>query len=434
MAEAAAPLEERSFSRAYQWYALGVLFVVYVFNFIDRSVLSILLQPIKDELHVSDTALGFLTGFAFAVFYTGFGLPIARLADKGVRRNILVVCLAIWSGMTALCGFAQNFVQLLLARIGVAVGEAGGSPPSHSMISDMFPQHRRATALGIYALGIPVGSMIGYLAGGWINDALNWRNAFMLVGAPGLLLALVVRFTLKEPPRGMSDGARPAPGEAPSIRDVFRVLWQRRSFRWLALTVGFQGFIGYGTGEWTAPMFARSHGLSSTEIGVALFWLGVPGTIGTFLGGWLSDLLGRRDVRWYLLLPAWVTVASVPFSIYAYLTPNPWVAFWVLAIPNLFGGFYLAPSFALTQGLVGLRMRAVAASIVLFALNIIGMGTGPQFVGIMSDVLNAFTGLGIDSLRWALVISVGFSFAAVFCAVCAARTVKDDLAHSRQTN
>src|SRR5262245_49446593 len=208
MAEVAAPLREKAFSPAYQWYALGVLFVVYVFNFIDRSVLSILLQPIKDELHVSDTALGFLTGFAFAAFYTGFGLPIARLADKGVRRNILVTCLAIWSAMTALCGFAQNFLHLLLARIGVAVGEAGGSPPSHSMISDMFPQHRRATALGIYALGIPVGSMIGYLAGGWINDALSWRQAFMLVGAPGLLLALVVRFTLREPPRGMSEAAR----------------------------------------------------------------------------------------------------------------------------------------------------------------------------------------------------------------------------------
>jgi len=432
MAEVAAPLQDRSFSRAYQWYALGVLFVVYVFNFIDRSVLSILLQPIKEDLHVSDTALGFLTGFAFAVFYTGFGLPIARLADRGVRRNILVVCVSIWSAMTAICGLAQNFVQLLLARMGVAVGEAGGSPPSHSMISDMFPQHRRATALGIYALGIPAGSMIGYVAGGWINDALNWRSAFMLVGVPGLLLALLVRMTLKEPPRGMSETVRVVAGVTPPISEVFRFLWQRRSFRWLALGAGFQAFTGYGSGEWIPPMFVRSHGLSSTDIGIALFWLGVPAIAGTFLGGWISDLLSRRDVRWYVLMPAWVTLATVPFSAFAYLTSDPWLAFWVLAIPNLLGGVWLAPTFSLTQGLVGLRMRAVAASIVLFVLNIIGMGFGPQYVGIMSDVLYRFTGLGVDSLRWSLVSSLLFCFVATFCYVRAAHSLKSDLARSHE--
>src|SRR5262245_28284229 len=183
------------FSLAYRWYALGLLFVVYVFNFIDRSILSILVQPIKEDLEISDTALGFLGGLAFALFYTALGVPIARLADRGVRRNILTVCLALWSAMTALGGLAQSFTHLLLARIGVAVGEAGGSPPSHSMISDMFPQAQRATALGIYALGIPVGTMFGYLLGGWINDALSWREAFFLVGAPGLILALFVRLT-----------------------------------------------------------------------------------------------------------------------------------------------------------------------------------------------------------------------------------------------
>ncbi len=187
------------------WYALGLLFIVYVFNFIDRSILAILNQPIKDDLGVSDTEMGLLGGIAFAIFYTLLGIPIARLADRGVRRNVLAVCLALWSAMTAVCGFAVSFVQLLLARIGVAVGEAGGSPPAHSMIADLFPPRTRATALSIYALGIPVGVMIGNLAGGWINQAFDWRTAFMMVGLPGVALALLVRLTLREPVRGASE-------------------------------------------------------------------------------------------------------------------------------------------------------------------------------------------------------------------------------------
>ena len=261
MAEAAVVDREKSFSTAYQWYALGVLFVVYVFNFIDRSVLALLAQSIKDDLQISDTAIGLLGGLAFAVFYTAFGIPIARLADKGNRRNILVVCLSIWSAMTALCGLAQSFTYLLLARIGVAIGEAGGSPPSHSMISDMFPQHRRATALGIYALGIPVGSMIGALAGGWINDAFDWRTAFVVVGLPGLLIAVLVRLTLKEPPRGVSEPhARRGRCGAAGRRRV-PLLWQRRSFRWLSISAGFQALVSYGAGAWIPSMFERTHGL-----------------------------------------------------------------------------------------------------------------------------------------------------------------------------
>jgi predicted MFS family arabinose efflux permease len=419
-------------STAYQWYALGVLFVVYVFNFIDRSVLALLAQSIKVDLQISDTALGLLSGLAFAVFYTALGIPIARLADKGNRRNILVVCLSIWSAMTALCGLAQSFTTLLLARIGVAVGEAGGSPPSHSMISDMFPQHRRATALGIYALGIPVGSMIGALAGGWINDAFDWRTAFVIVGLPGLLMAAIVRLTLQEPPRGLSEPVRVEADAAPPIGAVFRLLWQRPSFRWLSISAGFQAFVGYGAGAWIPPMFERTHGLSSTEIGTALFWLGFASVIGTFAGGWFGDRLGRRDVRWYLWLPAWTTFASLPFQAFCYLTGDPWLAFWVMALPNMLGAYWLAPVFSLTQGLVGLRMRAVAASIMLFVLNIIGMGLGPGFIGIVSDLLDATTSLGVDSLRWSLVISLSFALVAVYCCVRGARTLKEDLARSQE--
>ncbi|HTK98327.1 MAG TPA: MFS transporter [Pseudomonadales bacterium] len=432
MAEATLAGREKSFSTAYQWYALGVLFVVYVFNFIDRSVLALLAQSIKDDLQISDTALGLLGGLAFAVFYTGLGIPIARLADKGNRRNILVVCLSIWSAATALCGLAHSYAYLLLARIGVAVGEAGGSPPSHSMISDMFPQHRRATALGIYALGIPVGSMIGALAGGWINDAFDWRTAFMIVGLPGLLLAVVVRLTLQEPPRGVSEPVRVEAGAAPPIGAVFRLLWQRPSFRWLSMSAGFQAFVSYGAGAWIPPMFERTHGLSSSQIGTALFWLGFASVIGTFAGGWYGDRLGRRDVRWYMWLPALTTLAWLPFQAFCYLTSDPWLAFWVMAIPNVLGSYWLAPVFSLTQGLVGLRMRAVAASIMLFVLNIIGMGLGPGFVGILSDLLDAYTSLGLESLRWSLVISLSFALVAVYCCMRGARSLQEDLARSQE--
>jgi len=213
-------------SPAYRWYALGLLVVVYVFNFIDRSILGILVQPIKEDLGVSDTAMGFLGGIAFATFYTFLGIPIARMADRGSRRNILAVCLALWSAATALCGLVQNFYQLLAARIGVAVGEAGGSPPSHSMISDMFPPSSRATALGIYALGIPIGTMLGNLGGGWVADSLDWRTAFLLVGLPGVVLAVIVRLTLKEPPRGASEGIVLDTGKPPpAVTDVFAHLW-----------------------------------------------------------------------------------------------------------------------------------------------------------------------------------------------------------------
>ena len=422
----------RLFAGGYQLYALGLLFVVYVFNFIDRSILAILIEPIKQDLKVSDSALGFLGGLAFALFYTALGVPIARLADKHARRTILVVCISIWSGMTALCGFAQSYAQLLFARIGVAVGEAGGSPPSHSMISDLFPLQSRATALGVYALGIPVGSMIGTLAGGWINDAFDWRTAFKIVGVPGLLLAVLVRLTLREPTRGASDGFVTAAEHAPPVADVIRGLWSRVSFRWLALGAGLHALPGYGTGVWNAPFFQRSHGLTTTQIGVAFFWLGIPAAISTFLGGSLADLLGRRDVRWYVWLAALAVTLSIPPSIFCYLWPDHVVVLWFWIVPALLGSFWLAPAFSLTQGLVGLRMRAVAASLMLFTLNIIGLGLGPWSVGVVSDLLNAYTTLGSESLRWSLVISTCVSFAACFCYVKAGTTLKSDLARSQE--
>ena len=428
------PRAEGVFSSAYRSYALGLLVVVYIFNFIDRSILGILVEPIKRDLGVNDTMMGFLGGIAFATFYTFLGIPIARLSDKGSRRNVLTVCLALWSGATALCGLAANFFHLLLARIGVAVGEAGASPASHSMISDMFPPERRATALGIYALGIPIGTMLGNLSGGWINEALDWRSAFFLVGLPGVLLAVVVRFTLREPPRGAAEAIEVKTEEPPPVKEVFQYLWARRSFRLISLGAGLHAFVGYGVGYWIPAMFSRSHGYSTSDMGVALFYLGFASIAGTFLGGYLGDKMAGRDVRWYVWLPGLATIISVPFSCYVYLSDDPFAALWVLAIPYFFGAYYLAPTFSLAQGMVGLRMRALASSIILFIANIIGLGLGPQFTGIASDLLFVSTDLGDDSLRWALVLSLIFNVVSALLYLGAGRTLKADLEASKNFN
>ena len=428
------PKAEGAFSSAYRSYALGLLVVVYIFNFIDRSILGILVEPIKRDLGVNDTMMGFLGGIAFATFYTFLGIPIARLSDKGSRRNVLTVCLALWSGATALCGLAANFFHLLLARIGVAVGEAGASPASHSMISDMFPPERRATALGIYALGIPIGTMLGNLSGGWINEALDWRSAFFLVGLPGVLLAVVVRFTLREPPRGAAEAIEVKTEEPPPVKEVFQYLWARRSFRLISLGAGLHAFVGYGVGYWIPAMFSRSHGYSTSDMGVALFYLGFASIAGTFLGGYLGDKMAGRDVRWYVRLPGLATIISVPFSGYVYLSDDPFAALWVLAIPYFFGAYYLAPTFSLAQGMVGLRMRALASSIILFIAYIIGLGLGPQFTGIASDLLFVSTDLGDDSLRWALVLSLIFNVVSALLYLGAGRTLKADLEASKNFN
>ncbi|MEM1436809.1 MAG: MFS transporter [Pseudomonadota bacterium] len=419
-----------AFSTAYRSYALVLLVVVYVFNFIDRSILGILIQPIKEELDVSDTAMGFLGGIAFAIFYTALGIPLARLADRGSRRNLLAVCLAVWSAATALCGQAQSFLQLLLARIGVAVGEAGGSPPSHSMISDMFPPERRATALAVYALGIPIGTMLGNLGGGWISEAYDWRTAFLIVGLPGLLLAVIVRLTLREPPRGRFDPAPVAAQdvEAPPVRAVFAHLWRRRSFRFLAIGAALHAFVGYGVALWFPALFERQHAMARTDIGVALFYLGFASITGTLLGGYLGDRFASTDKRWYVWLPGLATLLSVPFSAYVYLSEAPYFALWVLAVPYVLGAYYLGPTFSLTQSMVAPRMRALAAALLLFILNIIGLGLGPQFTGVLSDVLNATTELGsAGALKWSMLLCLGFNVVSALCYLRAGRYLREDL-------
>jgi predicted MFS family arabinose efflux permease len=413
------------FSEATRRYALSVLVVVYTFNFIDRQILSILLEPIKQDLGLSDTQLGLLTGFAFAAFYATLGIPIARYADRSNRRNLIALAIAIWSGMTALSGLAQNFWHLLLARIGVGVGEAGCSPPAHSMLADYYPAHRRSTALGIYSLGIPVGILFGFLAGGWINEFFGWRVAFFVVGIPGLLIALLVRFTVREPERGMAEG-RTAAGDQPGILETFRYLWQKKSFRHLAFGGSLTAFVGYGVVTWVPAFLIRSHDMQTGEVGTYLgLILGIPGGIGIALGGYLADRYGARDTRWFLWIVSVALLAGVPFSLGVYLAPGPYLALLLLVLPVALGNFYQATTFAQTQGLVTLRMRAVAAAVLLFILNIIGLGLGPQFTGILSDLLRPE--FGEESLRWSLLICSLVNVWAAYHYYVAGKHLKRDL-------
>lgn len=388
-------------------YVLGVLVVVYTFNFIDRQILSILMQSIKADLGLSDQALGLLAGFAFAACYASIGIPLALWADRRNRRNLISLSLAVWSAMTAVCGLAQNFWQLALARIGVGIGEAGCSPAAHSLISDYYPPKERATALGIYALGIPLGIMFGLFIGGWINQRFGWRAAFFVVGIPGLLLALLVRLTLPEPRRGLSE-QRATSGAAPSFRATLRFVSARPAFLHLSFGSALAAFLGYGTAAWFPAFLIRSHGMSTSEIGFKFGLLsGVVGGLGMFLGGVLADRLGARDPRWYGWIVAVGMLAAMPFGAAAYWVQDPTWAL-LLFIPSIFAAnFWQATTLAQVQSMVGLQMRAMASAILLFVVSMIGLGIGPWAIGWVSDLLKP--SYGADSLRRSLFLFGGIN-------------------------
>lgn len=402
-AGAAAP--SSPFTEGTRRYVLTILVIAYTFNFIDRQILGILLEPIRLEFGATDTQMGLLTGLAFAAFYTLVGIPIARYADRANRRNLISVAVGIWSVFTAAQGLAQNYWQLLAFRIGVGVGEAGCSPPSHSILADYYPPNKRASALGIYSLGIPVGILFGFTVGGWMNEWFGWRVALIAVGLPGLVLSLVIRFTIQEPVRGMSEQrASVDPNAAqPAFGAVFRYLLGRRSFIHMAIGGGLSAFVGYGLITWAAAFLMRTHGMESGETGT---WLGlifgIPGGIGIVLGGRLADRFGERDARWYLWVVAVALLITVPAGIGVYVSDNIVFALMFLVIPVMLGNFYQATTFAQTQTLVGLRMRSVASALLLFVINIVGLALGPSAVGLISDLLEPR--YGIDALRWALLI------------------------------
>jgi predicted MFS family arabinose efflux permease len=420
------------FTPAYRNYALFVLMLGYSANYVDRQILAVLLEPIKLELGVSDTMLGFLSGITFAIFYATLGVPIAMLADRTNRRNIVAAAITIFSTMTVACGFVTSFAQLALARIGVGIGEAGSSPPSHSMISDMFPPEKRAGAMGIYSLGINIGILIGFLVGGWVSQWYGWRAAFFVVGGPGIVIALLVRFTLKEPSRGHADGAsaQQVAAAAPGFMEVWKLLWAQKSFRHIAFGCATAAFSGYAGVTWIPAFLIRSFQMTPGEIGTWLaLIIGFVGGAGTYVTGWLADRYGKGDVRWNLWVVAIIMFLCFPFSVGMYLSSDKYWALAMFLLPAFAGAAYIGPALAMTQGLVTLRMRAVASAVLFLILNLIGMGLGPQAVGILSDLYN--DSFGQESLRYALLTVMFVWIWAGIHFVLGARTLKDDLARAK---
>ena len=384
---------------------LWILLIVYIFNFLDRQIVNILAEPIKADLGLSDTELGLLAGPAFAVFYALLGIPIARYADKeGTNRvRLISLALAIWSAMTAVCGLAQNFVQLLFARIGVGVGEAGCTPAAHSLISDSVAPEKRSSAIAFYGLGVPIGSLLGLIIGGIVNDLYGWRVALMLVGLPGLLLALVVLFVMREPRHSRTaEAAAAAASTVPlSTGEAMREIFASRAFVYILIAASVTAFLGYGKGLWTISFFIRSHGLSTTEAGLSMaVVLGLAGVAGTWLGGKLADKFGARDKRHILTFPAYGMAVAAPVLFLGYLTEDWRIAVALLVLPTMLNAAYYGPAYGCVQGLVQPRARAVAASIMLFGQNLIGLGLGPFLFGVLSDALQPLAGQ--ESVRWVL--------------------------------
>ena len=416
-------------SMSARYYAVGLLTVVYTFNFIDRQLLSILQESIKADLLLSDQQLGLLTGIAFAMFYVTAGIPIARWADRGNRRNIVALAIGVWSFMTAISGLVQNYVQLLLARMGVGVGEAGGSPPAHSIISDIFPPERRASALAFYSMGVNIGILFGFLAGGWLNEIFDWRTAFFVVGAPGLIIALIVRYTLREPIRGLSE-QRQVETQTVPFSNVLNLLMSRPAFKHMAFGAALNAFAGYSTSSWTASFMIRSHGMNTGELGTWLAMImGFGGAVGVFAGGVIAERLARKDVRWYMWLPALTGLICVPFMVANYMVAGAYTALIVSIIPGVLFNVYLGNTLAMTHGLVGLRMRALASAILFFILNLIGLGLGPWVIGLLSDQLAPT--LGQESLRHAMLYLLPAMMTwSVIHFYLASRTLKEDLANA----
>jgi MFS family permease len=419
---------------AYRYYVAWLLCGVYTLSLMDRQLVAILVEPIRAEFALRDWHMGLLSGFAFAIFYTTLGVPLARLADRNNRVTIIGVSLLVWSAFTGLTGLARTFVHLLIARVGVAIGEAGCNPAAYSLISDYFEARRRATALSIFHMGGYVGSFLGLLLGGWIGHTYGWRAAFLLVGLPGIAVALLMRLTLRELPRGFSDPVR-AVVEPPPVGQVMRALLAKTSFRHLAFAAALHNFAVYGVGNWYAAFLMRSHGMNVAEAGTILALCTViGGAAGTYFGGMLSDRLAarRHDSRYYLWMPALSLIVGFPLSQGVLLFDDTSIVIALLSPVVMCSAAYLAPSITATYGLVGIRERALASAVLLFIINLIGLGLGPLFAGFASDGLRQmFLGRGLseaealgEGLRWSLrlvVVSNLWSAAHYFIA---ARTLR----------
>lgn len=378
------------------WFTVFLLALVFACSQLDRQIMGILLEPIKHDLKASDSQMGFLVGLAFAVFYTFLGIPVAMLADRGNRKNIIAASIILWSGMTALCGSAMTYTQMALARIGVAVGEAGSGPASVSIISSLFDERSRATAIGFFFMGSSIGVLLAFLGGGFLSAEIGWRTTFVVIGLPGIVVGIIVLIFLKEPPRPQGLSSEPV-----SLGETVRCMAGNPATRHLLAGNSLAGFVSYGLILWVPSFLVRSHGLAPAQVGLTLaLSTGVGGALGAVLSGRVSDWAGKHGLAWRPWSIAIAKLLCVPLLLGFLLSDSIVVAMAFYIIPAVIGGFFLAPTAALVQQLVDVRMRAVAAAILSFLINIVGMGMGPQGVGLLSDALAP--SLGASSLRYAL--------------------------------
>lgn len=397
-------------------YLLLMLLLVYGMSMIDRQIMGVLIEPIKKEMGVSDTAMGLLTGLAFALFYSVLAVPFGRYADRSNRRNLIAWCCGGWSIATGLCGMALGFWSLAAARVGVAVGEAGSSAASTTMIADIYPAEQRSRAMSIFSLGPHLGSLIGLGVGAWIAQHYGWRAAFLWLALPGVAIAVLLRLTCREPMRGAQQGQR-MQTSTEKLSEVAASLMRNKAFVGLGLAGTFMAFSGYAIGMWNTAFLVRSHGLALKDAGAIMGFIGGPAAIvGALLSGWLADFMARRDKRWQVGVPLLGTLVSVPLGLAFYLSTS--TQFWMLGslkIPHaiafyglfaIFSSFWAAPVFAALTNVLAAARMATALSIYNLLLTAIGGGLGPLTVGLLSD---AFTrAAGQDSLRWALVCMLAF--------------------------
>ena len=388
------------FSERYKWYVLVMLTIVGALSFFDRQLVVILQEPIKNELGLSDTQLGLLTGLAFAIFYCLVGIPIARYADRNNRRNVIGASLAIWSLMTAITGFVLSFSQMLLARIGVGIGEAGATPSSQAIISDYFPKEKRATAFAIYATSVYIGLFLGFSMGGILESTFGWRQAFMLLGVPGIIFSIIFLLAVKEPPRGYADGVV-VTKKQPDFKQSMQLLFSKKTYKYILAASALHSFVGYGFANWIPSFFIRVHEMTVMEVG---FWLaisiGIGGGIGAFSGGFIVDKLVKKDQRWYMWIGIVSIILTIPFSFYTLFTDNKTGAAMCYFIPNVLFSLNMGAILTVTQGVVGVQQRALSSAVYYFVLNLVGMGLGPLVVGMLSDYLTPT--YGQFSLRYAL--------------------------------
>ena len=410
----------------YRRYVLGLLLVVMTLNYADRYVIGILMPQIKSDLGLSDTQIGFITGAAFTLFYALLGVPIARLADRRSRRRIIAAALALWSLMTCLCGLARSFVQLAIFRVLVGIGEAGCTPPSHSLISDYFSPKERAMAMAVLGLGSSLGVFLAFLVGGWITDAYGWRVTLVAFGAPGVPIALVVHFTLRDPPRGHSEGLEVAE-KAPRMYPAFRSLLTKRTFIYMVLGGSMYGMVSTALLAWLPSFYTRTHGLEIATVGTWLaFTKALPHAAGTLLGGLLASRLAKYGEKPPIYLCAGVQVLAAPFYALVLLVPDPTAALLWLIVPACVGVMQGPVLFATIQGVAEVRTRAVASALMILIINLIAGIIGPQSVGVASDFLAG--SLGADSLGVSLlIVCVTCSLGSAALFYLASRSIEQDL-------